>query len=378
MRIANILVLGLLLGSLFPTTTIRAAAPSDQYADEALGTSTSVYRPSNAIGAPDGAYADFQDTLASVTLDMGEGEEGLGDLTLTYRIYELGAAYRVELMDADSNVLQNTSGTFSISSTVLTVPYSGTTSYRYVKVTCVENEQWSLDAITAASVAESVAAPEPTSETPTATSVETSTPQRGMLVKLLDDGDPATTVDEAVYVVDDNDMRHAFPSETVFKTWYQNFDDIAYIDPANLASYALGPNVTVRPGTWLVKITTNPKVYAVEPGGVLRWITSEEIARALFGTGWAQRVIDVPDTFWGNYVVGEPITTEVPPAGSVGAITSGAVVYLDSSKYYTLPGDTLSYMRFISKFFLTINDSEKEHFAEGGDLPMDPNIAFPY
>lgn len=377
MRIANILVLGLLLLGLSPTA-IHAASPSDLYADEALDTPASVYQPQNAVGAPDGAYADFQDALAAVTLDMGEDEEGLGDLTLTYRIYELGAAYRVELMDAESNVIQNTSGTFQLSSTELTVPYSGTTSYRYVKVTCVENEQWSLDAIMAASVAEPVATPEPTSETPTATSVETSTPQRGMLVKLLDDGNAATTVDEAVYVIDDHDMRHAFPSETVFKTWYQNFDDVAYIDPANLASYALGPNVTVRPGTWLVKVATNPKVYAVEPGGVLRWVTTEEIARTLFGTSWAQRIIDVPDTFWGNYTVGDPITTEVPPAGSVGAITSGAVVYLDSSKYYTLPGDTLSYMRFVSKFFLTINDAEKEHFAEGGDLQEDPSIAFPY
>ncbi len=377
MRIANILVLGLLLLSLSPAT-VRAAAVSDQYADVAIDTPASVYQPQNAVGAPDGTYADFQDALAAVTLDMGKDEEGTGDLTLTYRILQYGAAYRVELMDADSNVLQNTTGTFAIYSTETTVPYSGTTSYRYVRVTCIENELWSLDAIAAAGIAEPVVVPEPTPSTTSTPSVESSTPQRGMLVKLVDDGNPATTVDEAVYVVDDHGMRHAFPSETVFKTWYQNFDDIAYIDAANLASYALGPNVTVRPGTWLVKITTDPKVYAVEPGGVLRWVTTEGIARALYGTNWAKRVIDVPDTFWGNYAVGDGITTEVPPAGSIGAITSGAVVYLDATKDYTLPGDTLSYMRFVSTFFLTINDSEIEHFAEGGDLQKDPSIAFPY
>ncbi len=382
MRIANILVLGLLLASIFPTPTL--AAVSDQYADVTVGSPASVYQPQNAVGAPDGSYADFQDALASVTLDMGQDEEGLGDLTLTYKILQYGAAYRVELMDADSNVLQSTSGTFAVYSTETTVPYSGTTSYRYVRVTCIENELWSLDAIAAANVAEPVAVPEsaaPSTDSGSsgdASTIEASTPQRGMLVKLVDDGDPATTVDEAVYVVDDNNMRHAFPSETVFKTWYQNFDDIAYIDAANLASYALGKNVTVRPGTWLVKITTDPKVYAVEPGGVLRWITTEGIARALYGADWAKRVIDVPDTFWSNYVVGDGITTEVPPAGSVRSISSGAVVYLDETKDYTLPGDTLSYMRFVSKFFLTINDTEKEHFAEGGDLQMDPNVAFPY
>ena len=378
MRITNILALGLLLAGLSPATAIAFAA-SDVYADESIGSPISVYRPSNAVGEPDGVYADFQDERAAITLDMGDGEEGSGDLTLTYRILDYGAAWRVELLDVDSNVLQNTTGTFAVYSTETTVSYDGSEPYRYVRVTCVEDELWSLDAIASEDTSLFVDEEIPTdSEESTDSSVETSTPQRGMVVRLVDDGDPTTTVDEAVYVVDDEGMRHAFPSETVYKTWYEDFDDIAYIDPANLATYALGPNVTVRPGTWLVKITTDPKVYAVEPGGVLRWVSTEAIAVSIYGTGWAKRVIDVPDTFWGNYTVGDPITEEIPPAGSVGALPSGEVVYLSEPGYYSLPGDTLSYMRFMSKFFLTISDDEQTHFAPGGDLRVDPGIAFPY
>lgn len=378
MRITNILALGLLLAGLSPATAIAFAA-SDVYADESIGSPISVYRPSNAVGEPDGVYADFQDERAAITLDMGDGEEGAGDLTLTYRILDYGAAWRVELLDVDSNVLQNTTGTFAVYSTETTVSYDGSEPYRYVRVTCVEDELWSLDAIASEDTSLFVDEEIPTdSEESTDSSVETSTPQRGMVVRLVDDGDPTTTVDEAVYVVDDEGMRHAFPSETVYKTWYEDFDDIAYIDPANLATYALGPNVTVRPGTWLVKITTDPKVYAVEPGGVLRWVSTEAIAVSIYGTGWAKRVIDVPDTFWGNYTVGDPITEEIPPAGSVGALPSGEVVYLSEPGYYSLPGDTLSYMRFMSKFFLTISDDEQTHFAPGGDLRVDPGIAFPY
>ncbi len=378
MRITNILALGLLLAGLSPATAIAFAA-SDVYADESIGSPISVYRPSNAVGEPDGVYADFQDERAAITLDMGDGEEGTGDLTLTYRILDYGAAWRVELLDVDSNVLQNTTGTFAVYSTETTVSYDGSEPYRYVRVTCVEDELWSLDAIASEDTSLFVDEEIPTdSEESTDSSVETSTPQRGMVVRLVDDGDPTTTVDEAVYVVDDEGMRHAFPSETVYKTWYEDFDDIAYIDPANLATYALGPNVTVRPGTWLVKITTDPKVYAVEPGGVLRWVSTEAIAVSIYGTGWAKRVIDVPDTFWGNYTVGDPITEEIPPAGSVGALPSGEVVYLSEPGYYSLPGDTLSYMRFMSKFFLTISDDEQTHFAPGGDLRVDPGIAFPY
>lgn len=376
MRITNILALGLLLAGLSPATAIAFAA-SDVYADESIGSPISVYRPSNAVGEPDGVYADFQDERAAITLDMGDGEEGTGDLTLTYRILDYGAAWRVELLDVDSNVLQNTTGTFAVYSTETTVSYDGSEPYRYVRVTCVEDELWSLDAIASEDTSQFIDGEPISEQEPADDSVETASPQRGMLVKLVDDGDAATTVDEAVYVVDDAGMRHAFPSETVFKTWYEDFDDIAYIDPANLAAYALGPNVTVRPGTWLVKITTDPKVYAVEPGGVLRWVSTEAIAVSIYGTGWAKRVIDVPDTFWGNYTVGDPITEEIPPAGSVGALPSGEVVYLSEPEYYSLPGDALSYMRFMSKFFLTIDD-EQTHFAPGGDLRVDPGIAFPY
>jgi len=379
MRIANILAIGLLLAGLSPAVAL-ASAPADVYADESIGSPVSVYRPSNAVGAPDGTYADFQDERAAITLDMGDGEEGTGDLTLTYRILDYGAAWRVELMDVDSNVLQNTSGSFAIYSTEMTVAYEGSEPYRYVRVTCVEDELWSLDAIASEDASQHVdeEVPADEEEEPTDEVAETVTPQRGMVVRLVDDGDPATTVDEAVYVVDDNGMRHAFPSETVYKTWYEDFDDVAFIDPANLATYRLGPNVTVRPGTWLVKITTDPKVYAVEPGGILRWVATEEIARTIYGADWAKRVIDVPDTFWGNYAVGDPITEEIPPAGSVGALPSGEVVYLSAPGYYTLPGDTLSYMRFMSKFFLTVGDDEQTHFAPGGDLRVDPGIAFPY
>jgi hypothetical protein len=379
MKNLNVISLVFLLLGTFPAVSHAAG---DLHANAVYANSLMVYAPQNAVGAPDGAYADFQDELQYITLDMGEDEEGTGDLTLTFYLFDFNAQWQVDFLDADMNVLQSDRDGFALYSTSMTVAYTQSEPYRYVKVYCPEDELWRLDALEAASIVATEepsdeVMEEPQTEEPAPTEDETGPPQ-GLLVKLVDDGDPSTTVDEAVYAIGADGKRHAFPSETVYKTWWQDFDDVAFIDPENLASYELGENVTVRPGTWLVKITTDPKVYAVEPDGVLRWITTEALAKSLYGKDWAARVIDVPDVFWGNYTVGDPITVEKHPAGSVGVTSTGAVIYLDENEYFTLPGSVREYMRFVSDFQVTVSDEKLEQFNAAGDLAEDPDIAFPF
>ena len=55
--------------------------------------------------------------------------------------------------------------------------------------------------------------------------------------------------------------------------------------------------MTYRPGVRLVKFLTLNRVYAVEKGGVLRWITSETLVRALYGLNWNRNVDDIEDVF---------------------------------------------------------------------------------
>ncbi len=392
MKIINLIF----IFSLFFTPAFaHAEAPSDLYADAIYAVSSAtVYQPSNSLGAPDGAYADFFDELAYVTLDMGEDEEGTGDLTLTYLIQEIGAAYKTEFMDVDLTVLQTSTGTFATYSTETSIDYTAETAYRYVKVTCIEDELWRLDSVTSASVSEEeevVVEEEPSEEQVTSgdeTDGEITEPveeeeeessARGMLVKLVDDGDAITTVDAAVYVIGEDGMRHAFSSETVYRSWFQDFEDVAYIDPTNLASYQLGDNVTIRPGTYLVKITTDPKVYAVEPGGVLRWVASEEIAIALYGSDWAERVVDVSDIFWNNYTVGDAITSATPTDGSIAVNSStGEVLYLSADEYFSLGSGIGEYMRFNTDYYISITESTLSSYVDGGELEEDPEIAYPF
>jgi len=111
----------------------------------------------------------------------------------------------------------------------------------------------------------------------------------------------------AVYYCGADNKRYVFPNQKTHDTWYDGFAGIIELDDATIAQIPLGGNVTYRPGVRLVKIQTDPKVYAVAGGGVLRWVASEAVAVALYGENWNQMVDDVPDAFFTNYVMGEAI-----------------------------------------------------------------------
>ena len=70
-----------------------------------------------------------------------------------------------------------------------------------------------------------------------------------------------------------------------------------------MASYSLGTNVAFKTGT-LIKIPSVPKVYKVEAGGVIRWVKTEALAANLFGSDWASKVKDMPESFFTDYTVG--------------------------------------------------------------------------
>ncbi|HSD12376.1 MAG TPA: hypothetical protein VLC10_02350 [Patescibacteria group bacterium] len=110
----------------------------------------------------------------------------------------------------------------------------------------------------------------------------------------------------AVYYCGMDGKRYVFPNQETYLSWYPDFKGVVLIDAAVLAKIPIGGNITYKPGS-LVKVQTDPKVYAVSKGGLLRWIETEDAAVALYGTGWAKLVHDVPDVFFLNYVIGPPI-----------------------------------------------------------------------
>lgn len=122
-------------------------------------------------------------------------------------------------------------------------------------------------------------------------------------------GDLIKASGPSVYYYGQNGKRYVFPNEKTFTTWYGGFSSVKTITDGELAAIPIGGNVTYRPGVKLVKVTTDPRTYAVGAGGTLRWIQTESVARELYGTDWNTKVDDVPDPFFVNYKIGSPIPT---------------------------------------------------------------------
>ncbi len=111
----------------------------------------------------------------------------------------------------------------------------------------------------------------------------------------------------SVYYYGDDGLRYVFPNDKTYFTWYTDFDNVQWVSDATLATIQIGGNVTYKPGVKMLKINSDPTVYAVAGGGELRAIDSEEIAIELYGATWNQQIDDVPDGFFGNYEIGSSI-----------------------------------------------------------------------
>ncbi len=167
------------------------------------------------------------------------------------------------------------------------------------------------------------------------------------LVKLPNDGDPNTQSDSAVYYIGGDGKRHAFPNEKVYFTWYCDFSGVKVIQPEQMADITLGKNVTYIPGRKMVKFTTDPKVYAVDKGGILRWVSSEAAALTIYGPEWNTKIDDISDAFYGDYAFGNDLAAST---GYYPTIVERSVIfpsdsmriqsYVTSQPRASLPGCT--------------------------------------
>lgn len=151
------------------------------------------------------------------------------------------------------------------------------------------------------------------------------TPRIATLVELQSSGvELIKGSQDAVYFYSVDGKRHVFPHRKNYDSWYGSFAGVRLVTDELLAQIPLGKNVTYRPGVRLLKIESVPTVYAVEQPNILRPIDSEETARALYGANWALMVDDVSVAFWGDYVIGEEITSQsnYNPASQQNAVDS--------------------------------------------------------
>ncbi len=146
-----------------------------------------------------------------------------------------------------------------------------------------------------------------------------------------------------VYYIGHDNKRYPFPSDKIFFTWYENFNSVLTINQTELLNHNLGGNITTRPGTKLVQfvnldnegriVVDDPKVYAVEPTGKIRWIKTAAIASALYGPTWEQKIIPTWNYLYTNYTLGTEISQATYPSGSlVKETATNNLYYISESK----------------------------------------------
>lgn len=135
----------------------------------------------------------------------------------------------------------------------------------------------------------------------------------------------------AVYYCGSDGKRYVFTNDRAYKTWYADFSSVTTISDADLASIQIGGNVTYRPGVKMVKIVSDPKVYAVAHGGVLRHVPSEACAVTLYGTTWNTMIDDVSDAFFTNYSIGTPINAACTDFNKTAEMSSSQTINADKN-----------------------------------------------
>lgn len=117
-----------------------------------------------------------------------------------------------------------------------------------------------------------------------------------------------SATNDAVYYCGSDGKRYVFPNITTYDTWFQDFRAVKVLKKEELAAIELGGLVTYRPGTRMVKLELDPRVYVVAHGGRLRWVMNEAIATKLYGARWNTLIDDIPSGFWKKYTIIDSIT----------------------------------------------------------------------
>lgn len=120
--------------------------------------------------------------------------------------------------------------------------------------------------------------------------------------------------DTVYYIEEDGSgdlIRRPFMDAQTYMTYEDDWSPVETVTDATLPTMSLGGPMLPNPGIVLVKIQSDAKVYAIGEDGELRWVSSETVAIALFGSNWADYVIDIPATLFPRFDMGDDIDSAV-------------------------------------------------------------------
>ncbi|MDQ5952018.1 MAG: hypothetical protein QG626_145 [Patescibacteria group bacterium] len=115
-----------------------------------------------------------------------------------------------------------------------------------------------------------------------------------------------SSTSSAVYYVTSTYTRRVFINEQSYFTWFDSFDGVKEVSASTLSALPLDGSMLPKAGVVLVKIQSSPVVYFLDDSSdefspELREIGDEATAIDLFGSNWADYVIDIEPTFFTKF-----------------------------------------------------------------------------
>jgi hypothetical protein len=162
--------------------------------------------------------------------------------------------------------------------------------------------------------------------------------------------------------------RNVFSDLMTYGSWFSDFNGVVTVPSDQLSDIELGHVVPVRAGTYLVKIQSDPKTYAVEPYGELRWIPTEAQAIALYGSSWSRRVRDVDVSQFVNYSVGAALAANNVPSGFIYKLGSNEMNAVIGNTTHQLSESDRKINGIFSQFISSVVPSLVSSLASGGAI----------
>lgn len=131
---------------------------------------------------------------------------------------------------------------------------------------------------------------------------------KGTVVKTACDSyAPKSDSCHSIYYYGTDGKRHAFPTESVYMSWFSNYNNVVTITNSTMKAMKVGENITYHPGTVLVKFSGSSTVYAIEQGGVLRPFMNEAAAIATYGRNYSRYIVTMSTSMKSDYGFGAKI-----------------------------------------------------------------------
>lgn len=168
---------------------------------------------------------------------------------------------------------------------------------------------------------------------------------------------------KALWLLGSDGKAGFFANEGSYASWYgKDFSKVKSLskDAWLTVSKRIGAGAAVpyRAGTKLVTIEGDPKVYAVEPGGYLRWIPTAELADSLYGKGWNKTSLDtLGSASLGYYQAGADVSLAKPPVGLLLKDAAGKWYIVDTDGKRELTTDGVKANKLDTKYGHTASEA---------------------